>query len=115
MILNSCSPHLNELTTYAGTLDDSLSEAQQTAIDQQERSSKISMLVIIVVMVIATAVVLMMATKLIRSIVEPTAQVHKALMASARASLTSRWSLRAKMNWVICVRHCGPVSRFWAV
>lgn len=87
MILNSCSPHLNELTTYAGTLDDSLSEAKQTAIDQQERSSKISMLVIIVVMVIATAVVLMMATKLIRSIVEPTAQVHKALMGFSEGKL----------------------------
>lgn len=87
MILNSCSPHLNELTTYAGTLDDSLSEAQQTAIDQQERSSKISMLVIIVVMVIAIAVVLMMATKLIRSIVEPTAQVHKALMGFSEGKL----------------------------
>lgn len=87
MILNSCSPHLNELTTYAGTLNDSLSEAQQTAIDQQERSSKISMLVIIVVMVIATAVVLMMATKLIRSIVEPTAQVHKALMGFSEGKL----------------------------
>ena len=87
MILNSCSPHLNELTTYAGTLHDSLSEAQQTAIDQQERSSKISMLVIIVVMVIATAVVLMMATKLIRSIVEPTAQVHKALMGFSEGKL----------------------------
>ena len=87
MILNSCSPHLNELTTYAGTLDDSLSEARQTAIDQQERSSKISMLVIIVVMVIATAVVLMMATKLIRSIVEPTAQVHKALMGFSEGKL----------------------------
>ena len=87
MILNSCSPHLNELTTYSGTLDDSLSEAQQTAIDQQERSSKISMLVIIVVMVIATAVVLMMATKLIRSIVEPTAQVHKALMGFSEGKL----------------------------
>ena len=87
MILNSCSPHLNELITYAGTLDDSLSEAKQTAIDQQERSSKISMLVIIVVMVIATAVVLMMATKLIRSIVEPTAQVHKALMGFSEGKL----------------------------
>ena len=87
MILNSCSPHLNELTTYTGTLDDSLNEAQQTAIDQQERSSKISMLVIIVVMVIATAVVLMMATKLIRSIVEPTAQVHKALMGFSEGKL----------------------------
>ena len=87
MILNSCSPHLNELTTYAGTLDDSLGEAQQTAIDQQERSSKILMLVIIVVMVIATAVVLMMATKLIRSIVEPTAQVHKALMGFSEGKL----------------------------
>lgn len=87
MILNSCSPHLNELTTYAGTLDESLNEAQQTAIDQQERSSKISMLVIIVVMVIATAVVLMMATKLIRSIVEPTAQVHKALMGFSEGKL----------------------------
>lgn len=87
MILNSCSPHLNELITYAGTLDDSLNEAQQTAIDQQERSSKISMLVIIVVMVIATAVVLMMATKLIRSIVEPTAQVHKALMGFSEGKL----------------------------
>ena len=96
MILNSCSPHLNELTTYAGTLDDSLSEAQQTAIDQQERSSKISMLVIIVVMVIATAVVLMMATKLIRSIVEPTAQVHKALMGFSEGKLDNPVEFESK-------------------
>ena len=80
MILNTCSPRLNELTTFAGTLDDSLSAAQQEAIDRQEQSSRITMIVILVVMVIATVVVLAIATKLIRSIVEPTAQVHKALM-----------------------------------
>lgn len=80
MILNTCSPRLNELTTFAGTLDDSLSAAQQEAIDRQEQSSRITMIVILVVMVIATVAVLAIATKLIRSIVEPTAQVHKALM-----------------------------------
>lgn len=87
MILNTCSPRLNELTTFAGTLDDSLSAAQQEAIDRQEQSSRITMIVIIVVMVIATVAVLAIATKLIRSIVEPTAQVHKALMGFSEGNL----------------------------
>lgn len=87
MILNTCSPRLNELTTFAGTLDDSLSAAQQEAIDRQEQSSRITMIVILVVMVIATVVVLAIATKLIRSIVEPTAQVHKALMGFSEGKL----------------------------
>ena len=87
MILNTCSPRLNELTTFAGTLDDSLSAAQQEAIDRQEQSSRITMIVIIVVMVIATVAVLAIATKLIRSIVEPTAQVHKALMGFSEGKL----------------------------
>lgn len=87
MILNTCSPRLNELTTFAGTLDDSLSAAQQEAIDRQEQSSRITMIVILVVMVIATVAVLAIATKLIRSIVEPTAQVHKALMGFSEGKL----------------------------
>ena len=87
MILNTCSPRLNELTTFAGTLDDSLSAAQQEAIDRQEQSRRITMIVILVVMVIATVVVLAIATKLIRSIVEPTAQVHKALMGFSEGKL----------------------------
>ena len=87
MILNTCSPRLNELSTFAGTLDDSLSAAQQEAIDRQEQSSRITMIVILVVMVIATVAVLAIATKLIRSIVEPTAQVHKALMGFSEGKL----------------------------
>ena len=87
MILNTCSPRLNELTTFAGTLDDSLSAAQQEAIDRQEQSSRITMIVILVVMVIATVAVLAIATKLIRSIVESTAQVHKALMGFSEGKL----------------------------
>ena len=87
MILNTCSPRLNELTTFAGTLDDSLSAAQQEAIDRQEQSSRITMIVILVVMVITTVAVLAIATKLIRSIVEPTAQVHKALMGFSEGKL----------------------------
>ena len=87
MILNTCSPRLNELTTFAGTLDDSLSAAQQEAIDRQEQSSRITMIVILVVMVIVTVAVLAIATKLIRSIVEPTAQVHKALMGFSEGKL----------------------------
>ena len=39
MILNTCSPRLNELTTFASTLDDSLSAAQQEAIDRRGRSA----------------------------------------------------------------------------
>ena len=87
MILNTCSPRLNELTTFAGTLDDSLSAAQQEAIDRQEQSSRITMIVILVMMVITTVAVLAIATKLIRSIVEPTAQVHKALMGFSEGKL----------------------------
>lgn len=87
MILNTCSPRLNKLTTFAGTLDDSLSAAQQEAIDRQEQSSRITMIVILVVMVIATVAVLAIATKLIRSILEPTAQVHKALMGFSEGKL----------------------------
>ncbi len=114
MILNTCSPRLNELTTFAGTLDDSLSAAQQEAIDRQEQSSRITMIVILVVMVIATVAVLAIATKLIRSIVEPTAQVHKALMGFSEGKLDIPVEFESKTNWVTCARRCAPVSRSWA-
>lgn len=80
LIKNECTPQLEAMTSVAATLDDALTDAENEAIAQQGRNSVISVIVIIVVMVIATIVVVTFVLKLIRSIVEPTEQVRKALM-----------------------------------
>ena len=87
LIKNSCTPQLNDMATKAKAIDDLLTQAQNDAVDAQERNSLISIGVIIAVMVVATILVLGTAFKLVKGIMEPTEEVRKALMGFSEGKL----------------------------
>lgn len=87
LIKNSCTPQLNDMATKAKAIDDLLTQAQDKAVDAQERNSLISIGVIIAVMVVATVLVLGTAFKLVKGIMEPTEEVRKALMGFSQGKL----------------------------
>jgi methyl-accepting chemotaxis protein len=87
LIKNSCTPQLNDMATKAKAIDDLLTQAQNDAVDAQERSSLISIGVILAVMAVATVLVLGTAFKLVKGIMEPTEEVRKALMGFSEGKL----------------------------
>ena len=87
LIKNSCTPQLNDMATKSQAIDDLLTQAQNDAVDAQERSSLISIGVILAVMVVATFIVLGTAFKLVKGIMEPTEEVRKALMGFSEGNL----------------------------
>ena len=87
LIKNSCTPQLNDMATKAKAIDELLTQAQNDAVDAQERNSLISIGVIIAVMVVATILVLGTAFKLVKGIMEPTEEVRKALMGFSQGKL----------------------------
>ncbi len=87
MIVSTCTPALNAAAAAGDELAEALEKAQEEIIKQQNTTSTIGIAVIIVVMVIATFVVLMMATKIIKSIAVPTAQVREALVGFSQGNL----------------------------
>ena len=87
LIKNSCTPQLNDMATKSQAVDDLLTQAQNDAVDAQERNSLISICVIIAVMVVATVLVLGTAFKLVKGIMEPTEEVRKALMGFSEGKL----------------------------
>ena len=88
MIVNECTPALNAAAAAGTALANDLQMKQDEIIKQQNLTSTIALGVIIVVMVIATMIVLMMASKIIKSIVEPSSQVHEALVGFSRGNLS---------------------------
>ena len=89
LIKNSCTPQLNDMATKSQAIDDLLTQAQNDAVDAQERNSLISIGVILAVMVVATVLVLGTAFKLVKGIMEPTEKVRKALMGFSEGNLDS--------------------------
>ena len=87
LIKNNCTPQLNDMATKAKEIDNLLTQAQNDAVDAQERNSLISIGVIIAVMVVATILVLGTAFKLVKGIMEPTEEVRKALMGFSEGKL----------------------------
>ena len=87
MIVDECTPALNAAADAGTALAEFLKGEQDKIIAQQNLTSNIGLGVIIGVMVIATFVVLMMATKIIRSITEPSTQVRGALVGFSQGNL----------------------------
>ena len=87
MIVNQCSPKLATAATAGDNLAAQLQDGQAKIIEQQDLTSTIGIVVIIAVMVVATFVVLLMATKIIRSIAEPSNQVRAALVGFSQGNL----------------------------
>ena len=87
MIVNQCSPKLATAATAGDNLAAQLQDGQAKIIEQQDLTSTIGIVVIIAVMVVATFVVLLIATKIIRSITEPSNQVRAALVGFSQGNL----------------------------
>lgn len=87
LIKNSCTPQLNDMATKAEAIEEQLMQAQNDAVDAQERNSLISLGVISAVMVVATILILGTAFKLVKGIMEPTEEVRKALMGFSKGEL----------------------------
>ena len=88
MIVDECTPALNTAADAGTALAEFLKGEQDKIIAQQNLTSNIGLGVIIGVMVVATLVVLMMATKIIRSITEPSTQVRGALVGFSQGNLS---------------------------
>ncbi len=87
MIVNQCSPKLAAAATAGDNLAAQLQSGQEKIIKQQNTSSTIGIVVIVAVMVVATLIVVLIATKIIRSIVEPSNQVRAALVGFSQGNL----------------------------
>ncbi len=87
MIVNQCSPKLAAAATAGDNLAAQLQDGQAKIIEQQDLTSTIGIVVIMAVMVVATFVVVLMATKIIRSIAEPSNQVRAALVGFSQGNL----------------------------
>ncbi len=88
MIVTSCTPKLAAAAAAGDALAEELQNEQDKIINQQNLTSNIGLGVIIAVMFVATLIVLMMATKIIRSIVEPSSQVRGALVGFSQGNLS---------------------------
>ena len=88
MIVNKCTPALDAAADAGTALAQDLQTRQGKIIDEQNLTSTIGIVAIMVVMVVATLVVLAMATKLIKSIVEPSTQVRGALVGFSQGNLS---------------------------
>ena len=87
MIVNSCTPVLNEMASAGTVLAEKLQSEQTKIIDRQNTISTIAMICIVVAMVIATLIVIRIALTIIKSIVEPTEKVRAALVGFSEGKL----------------------------
>ena len=87
MIISECTPALDTAADAGTKLAEDLKAKQDDIIVKQNRTSTIGLVIIVAVMIVATLAVLVMATKIIRSIVEPSSQVRNALMGFSQGNL----------------------------
>jgi len=87
MIVNDCTPALNQMADAGTVLANKLQTEQNAIIKRQSTISNIAMVCIVVAMVIATIVVLRLALIIIKSIVVPTEKVRAALVGFSEGKL----------------------------
>ena len=87
MIVEDCTPALNQAAAAGDTLAAKLQEEQTNIIKRQSTISNIAMIAIVVAMVIATIVVIRIALIIIKSIVVPAEQVRTALVGFSEGHL----------------------------
>ena len=86
-LVNVCTPALESMAAAGNALNDKLTSEEAAMIAQQNLTSTIVTVILVVVMIVATIIVIMMAVKIVNSIVEPTAQVHDALVGFSQGKL----------------------------
>nr|WP_326126247.1 methyl-accepting chemotaxis protein [uncultured Oscillibacter sp.] len=88
MIVEDCTPALNQAAAAGDALAAKLQEEQANIIKRQSTISNIAMIAIVVAMLIATIVVIRIALIIIKSIVVPAEQVRAALVGFSEGNLT---------------------------
>ncbi len=87
MIVNDCTPALNQAATAGDALAARLQVEEEAIIKRQSTISNIAMLAIVAAMIIATIVVIRIALIIIKSIVVPAEQVRVALVGFSEGNL----------------------------
>ena len=87
MIVDICTPKLDATATAGNALADELAKEEANIIEQQHRTSNIATIIIVVVLVVATVIVIIMAASIIKSITEPSQQVHDSLVGFSQGNL----------------------------
>ena len=87
MIVNTCTPALNQAASAGDALAAKLQTEQDAIVKRQSTVSNIAMIVIVVVMVLATLIVIRLALVIIKSIVVPTEKVRAALVGFSEGKL----------------------------
>ena len=87
MLVNDCTPVLNQMATAGEGLAAKLQAEQEAIIKRQSTVSNIAMICIVVAMIIATLVVLRLALIIIKSIVIPVEKVRVALVGFSEGKL----------------------------
>ena len=87
MLVNDCTPVLNQMATAGNELAARLQLEQDEIIKRQNLTSNIAMIAIVVAMVIATLVVIRIALTIIKSIVVPVEKVRAALVGYSEGKL----------------------------
>ena len=87
MLVNDCTPVLNQMASAGTTLAERLQSEQADIIERQNTISTIAMICIVVAMLIATIIVIRIALTIIKSIVVPTEKVRAALVGFSEGKL----------------------------
>ena len=87
LIRDECSPRLDTLMALGNEISAELSTVQTNAINDQQTTGVLVIVVMAVVLVVITLLISFMVIKLIRSIVTPINQVHKALAGYSQGDL----------------------------
>ena len=81
LIVERCSPTLNNMVSMSDEIASHLEDQKNQTIEKQKKSTTYTTLAVIGVMILNVALTLYIATKIIRSITEPVEQAHNALNA----------------------------------
>ncbi len=80
LIANECTPSLNKMTDIAKELDALLSQEQNAAVERTATMVRITIIVVAVVLLLTIILLVALSFQIIKSIVNPTTQVHNALL-----------------------------------
>lgn len=87
LIQDECTPRLNNMISIAQLLDDELTTAQNTAVEEEALKVQIIIYTSVAALVLMIIVLVALASRIIRSVVTPVGQVHTALVGFSEGNL----------------------------
>ncbi|MCI9119932.1 MAG: methyl-accepting chemotaxis protein [Oscillibacter sp.] len=87
LIINDCTPRLNAMASSAQSIDDALTNQMNKTVESQERMVFWTIVIIVAVLLLATIYVIALNLKIMKNILTPLRQVHKALIGFSEGNL----------------------------